>query len=243
MFSSEQIIGLLEWLARVRRKLLLLILLPAVAAAFFYFQAERLTALALVPLKGLELYFLTPVEALSARLKLAFFCGLLTALPMMAYLLFSVWARDIPRHTWRLLAFAVIPLALLFFYGGLVFGYLIILPAAVNFLIQSGREFMTPLISAGSYFSFLIFMTAGIGLIFELPLVLVLLGSFGIVSYKMLSRQRRMAIMLILIILAILTPTPDAFTLLLVSAPMVLLYEVSIWGVWLLERGRKKVKL
>lgn len=95
---------------------------------------------------------------------------------------------------------------------------------------------MKPVISGSSYISFCVLMLFTVGIIFELPFIMVMLYRLGIVKSGTLREKRKMAIIVVLIILAVLTPTPDAFTLLAISLPVILLYEVSIWWIFIMEK-------
>jgi sec-independent protein translocase protein TatC len=88
------------------------------------------------------------------------------------------------------------------------------------------------------YYSFVTRFTLGFGLAFELPVVVLALVRFGLITYKFMARTRPYAIVLIVIAAAIITPTPDILTLLAMSLPMCLLYESCIWIAWLMERRR-----
>lgn len=240
MVKSEQILGLLDWLHRFRRKLIFMALLPLLAAVAVYFYADWVIQLISRPIEGLSLYFMTPVEGFTARVKVALGGGLVLACPFLVYLGVSLFTTRASRRKKFLLYMVVVPAILILFGGGLVFGYFLVLPATIGFLVGCGNEFMEPMLMGSSYFSFVIILLLCIGLIFELPVVMILLSRIGLVKSDYLQKQRRVVIMLILVVTAVITPTPDAFTLLLVAVPLVILYELSIWCIYLLERFSHK---
>jgi sec-independent protein translocase protein TatC len=124
------------------------------------------------------------------------------------------------------------------FYGGCFFCYFLVLPVGINFLVTYGSENLQPMIGLTKYLTFCIGLIFGFGLIFELPLVLLILGRAGVVGYRGLAKNRKYALLINSIMSAVLTPTPDAYTMLLMMIPMQILYEVSIWLVRIF--GKKK---
>jgi sec-independent protein translocase protein TatC len=114
----------------------------------------------------------------------------------------------------------------------------LVLPVGINFLITYGSEDLQPMIGLAKYLTFCIGLTFAFGLIFELPLIMLILGRFGVIGYQGLARNRKYALLLNSIMSALLTPTPDAYTMLLMMAPMQVLYELSIWLVRIF--GKKK---
>lgn len=240
MFNSEQIVGVVNWLEKYRRKILWIILVPVVFIIAVFWKADLLITLVTQPLKGLPLHFMTPVDGFMAKMKIAFYGGIVLSLPVVAYLIVSLVAGRLAKKTRMLIYFLVIPFAILSFSGGMFFGYRLILPATIKFLLDCGNQFMEPMIMGSNYFSFIAFILLTIGIVFELPLILVVLSRIGIVSSRFLRDKQKIAIIAIITILAIITPTPDAITLSLISLPMIVLYEISIWWIYFLEKARKR---
>src|SRR5437870_5699475 len=119
------------------------------------------------------------------------------------------------------------------FLAGIAFGYFITLPYVLHFLISPGPLFMlqrdvTPMISVNEYFDLILLILLGIGLMFELPVLIFFLSLFGIVTPKFLWKNSKYAILVISVIAAIVTPTPDALTMLVFMAPMIGLYFLCI---------------
>ena len=101
---------------------------------------------------------------------------------------------------------------------------------------------MEPVLSANQYFSFIATLLFCVGLIFELPLILIALSRIGIITSNMLKKKRKVAILLSFISIALIAPALDAFTFILVTMPIIVLYELSIWSIVLLERNDKRKK-
>jgi sec-independent protein translocase protein TatC len=131
--------------------------------------------------------------------------------------------------------------ASIFFIAGGAFGYYVAFPSAVQFLLDMGKQF-EPVITIERYFSFLITVILGLGLMFEMPMVVLLLAAIGIVTPQYLLRQWRYAIVIIFIIAAIVTPTPDVVNLCIFAAPACALYFLGIAAAFLVAPKRPKAE-
>jgi len=120
------------------------------------------------------------------------------------------------------------------FSGGVLFAYFLVLPPAFGFFMEFSTDFLRPMLTLREYLSFATRLLLAFGVIFEIPVVIFFLSRIGVVSARTLSRQRKYAILIIFILAAILTPTPDAFTQMMMALPMIVLYEAGIlvarWG-------------
>jgi len=124
------------------------------------------------------------------------------------------------------------------FLVGMAFAYFVIIPMGYEYLIHFGNKEDLPLITLTEYFSLTMKIMLIAAIVFELPVVMVLLGRFGLVTHQLLSRYRRHAILVIAVVSSIATPSPDAVTLAAVMIPMYLLYELSIIGVRFTSKPR-----
>lgn len=161
------------------------------------------------------------------RLKVSMFAGLAMAVPVVLY---QFWMFVLPGLYEREIKY-LLPITVfgtLFFFGGASFCFFIVVPHAITFLTQFGTENVKPLIDVSDYFSFVFWLCIAFGAVFQLPIIAFFLGKVGLVTSRALSRGRRYAIVIILIVAALITPTPDAFSQLLLAIPLYLLYEVSI---------------
>jgi len=175
-----------------------------------------------------KLIFTHPAGYLYQVITLGLYLGIVIASP---YVLYQVWlfvAPGLYRNERKAVAGFVISSVGLFLCG-IVFAYYVILPYLLKFLVnfQTGGPF-TPLISVNEYFDLVLNVLLGVGIVFELPVLAFLLSLFGIVTPQFLWKNFRYAILIIAILAAIITPTPDAITMLVFMAPMVVLYFVSI---------------
>lgn len=237
MFESDQIVSAVRWLGQFRLRLILAACIPVIGAMSVLCISDWLIAIISDPLAGQPLYFLSPVEGFTAKLKLAVFGGIALAVPLEAYMAASMFTGKLSRDLLAKVRVVFIPCGTVCFAGGILFAYKLLLPATVGFLLSSGGEFMQPMIAGAQYVSFVAFFLLACGLVFELPLVLVGLSRIGLVTSKMLQRKRRVAILISFIAMAALTPSPDAFTLMASTVPVILLYEISIWWIRALEKA------
>jgi len=175
---------------------------------------------------GGSLIFTSVAEAFFTYMKVAFISGLILASPFVLYQIWAFVAPGLYRHEKKY----VVPFVLagsFFFAIGILFAYYVALPVGFKFLLGFATDFIKPLPSMKEYLSFSIKFLLAFGLVFEFPVVLVLLARIGVVDAKALARQRKYAILLIFIFAAIITP-PDIISQVIVALPMIGLYELSI---------------
>ncbi|WP_353125527.1 twin-arginine translocase subunit TatC [Parapedobacter pyrenivorans] len=162
------------------------------------------------------------------------------------YLLYEVWLfvkpalNDLERKS----ASGFVFYASLLFALGVLFGYFIVVPLAMNFLANySISTDISNTITIDNYLSFVATLTLGCGIVFELPMIIYILSKLGIMTPQFMRKSRQYAVVVILLIAAIITPTPDIITMLTVSFPMFLLYELSIIVASRVHRKRMKTDL
>lgn len=189
-----------------------------------------------MPADQQRLYFTGLTDKFFVYLQVSVLASLVLVSP---FVLYQIWKFVSPglKPTERKFVFPFVTFATLTFLIGLSFGYYFVLPYGYKFLIEFAGDSHQAMITLSDYFSLTLKMLFGIGLVFELPVVLILLGKIGIIDDKFLSRNRRFAFVAAAVVGAIITPSPDAFTMLLVAIPLYLLYEVSIVGVRLTARS------
>ena len=158
----------------------------------------------------------------------SFYVGLIVAAPYIIYELYRFISPGLYENE-RHYSTPLVVSAYVMFMVGILFSYFIVFPITFRFLANyQVEESVENLISLESYIDTLVFLSLAMGLVFEIPILSWLLGRLGILHREQMLKYRRHAIVIILVIAAIITPTSDAFTLAIVSAPMYLLYEVSI---------------
>jgi sec-independent protein translocase protein TatC len=222
----------------LRAHLLRIVIALAIGVGIaFYFTVPLMSYLAL-PVGGLDnLQAIRVTEEIGVYMRVALMCGIAIMLP---YIAFEIWLFAAPglRSREKKIGLIGIPLATLLFLGGMTFTYFILLPAALPFLggFTNIQQFWT----ASDYFGFVTGLMLWIGLFFEFPLVIYILSSIGFIQPRILAQHWRLAIVIIAIIAAAVTPTIDPITMGLVMVPMSLLYFVSIGLSYLAYAGRKR---
>jgi sec-independent protein translocase protein TatC len=176
-------------------------------------------------------------EAFFSIIKLTFYTSLFLSIPVIFY---QVWKSFSPLFRLKGLK-STLPIfltALFLFYLGAFFCYFATLPFGVQFLLGYQSAHIKAMISVGKYVSFCAVLIFGFGLTFELPLILALLSYIKVVNAAFLTRNRRYAILLIAIVAAVVTPTPDVFNMALMGVPLYLLFEIGVILVKMIERKR-----
>ena len=234
MLDREKLVEAFE---NLRTKLLRLTAALGVLTALGYWQAPLIAAILQRP-SALPLVYYAPGEAFVTNLKLGFFAALFVLAPVIFFLIWNSFALYVTPYS-RRYAVPVVAAASSLFIGGAYLCYALVLPFGLTFLIGFGDEVAEPQLSVDRYFSFVLMMSFAFGISFEMPLIMLMLGKAGIVTSWLLSRYRRYAILTIVTFAAIITPTTDAYTLALMSVPLIALYEVSIILVRFFGKGEE----
>lgn len=179
-------------------------------------------------------------EAFLSLLKLTLFASLFLSIPIIFYYL---WKAFSPLFRKRGLESSSVVLlsAIGLFYLGAFFCYFVTLPFGIHFLMGYQSATIKPMISVAKYISFCVGFIFAFGLVFELPLILALLSYIRVVNASFLTSNRRYAILIIAILSAVLTPTPDVFNMALMGGPLYVLFEIGVLLVKMIERKRRDV--
>ncbi len=180
-------------------------------------------------------------ESFLAMLKLTLYATLFLTMPLLFYQLWKAFSPLFQKKGLKSSP-SVLLAAIFLFYLGAFFCYFVTLPFGVQFLLGYQSATIKPMISVGKYVSFCTFFVFGFGLTFELPLILALLSYLRLVRASFLTRNRRYAILVIAIIAAVVTPTPDVFNMSLMGAPLYILFEIGIILVKIIERKRAEAE-
>jgi sec-independent protein translocase protein TatC len=235
-----------EHLQELRKRFLYSLVSVGVGFAACWYFAERIFALMQKPIVEAlgrhhfdqQLVYLSPTEPFNLYLKIGMLAGILLASPFLLYQLWMFVSPALYRHEKRFVVpFLISTVALLL--CGALFGYTTVYPAALEFLIGYGAQFR-PTISIGVYTDLFLTTILGLTFVFELPVVMGLLGVMGVVSANWLWRNLRYSILLIFIVAGIITPTSDILNMCIFAAPMVGLYLLSIVIVWAVDPRRRK---
>jgi sec-independent protein translocase protein TatC len=179
-------------------------------------------------------------DSITVSFSLAFYAGIVLSFPLLLYFLAEFVLPALTAVEKKFLLPAILVSFGLFLLGVLVC-YFWLLPKTILFFFRDTQSLgWVPAWTVQEYYSFVTRFTMGFGLSFELPVVVLALVKFGLVTYKFMARTRPYAVVVIFILASIITPTPDIFTLLAMGFPMVLLYESCIWIAWTMERRKSR---
>lgn len=240
--TSQGRMSFFDHLEELRRRILYA--LVGYVAAFFVcwtYWEPIYTALArpiTEVLNGEKLIYLNPTEPFTLSMKIGFIGAFFLAAP---WILWQIWLFISPglyRHEKRFALPFVIFSSVLFVSGGL-FGYFLAFPYTLKFLIGYAPNFK-PQVTISEYFDLASMVLIGLGIIFQLPVLIMVLSIFGLITPRFLWKNFQYAVLIIAIIAAVITPTTDIPTMLLFMAPMLLLYLIGIPIAWIFGRKRKK---
>ncbi len=229
---DENKLPLTSHLQELRKRLILSFIAVGVGFVICYAFADTLFDILAKPLMkimpaGGSLIFISVAEAFFTYMKVGFIAGIILASPFVLYQIWAFVAPGLYRHEKRYI-FPFVLGGSLFFALGVLFGYFVAIPVGFRFLLGYATDFIKPMPSMKEYLTFSIKFLLAFGLVFEFPVVLVLLARIGIVDSRMLAKQRRYAILLVFIVAAAVTPSPDLLTQVLTAIPLIGLYELSI---------------
>src|SRR5579862_4013239 len=233
--------GFLDHLEELRRRIVYSIISVAVGFCICWWKVERIYDYMQRPImdalkaNGMaeKLVYLNPTEPFNLYLKIAALAGLFLTSPFVLYQVWMFISPGLYRKEKKYVVPFMVSTITLFACGG-YFGYKIVYPAALNFLIAFGKQFQ-PMITIGEYTQLFLSIILGMGLIFEMPILIFFLALMGIVSAAFMWKHFRYAILIIFIIAAIVTPTPDIVNMCVFAAPMLVLYALSIGVAWLVH--------
>jgi len=207
-----------------------LALVAATAVSVLF--TSKIMALLIRPAGGLKPIFLRPTELFFTYFKVALVGGLVLALP---YIIFQILAFVAPamenpkeKRTFRNLVFVGTIPGTIFFLVGMAFCYTVMLPFALRYLSTFGSDIAEPAWTIAAYITFVLTFLVGVGLVFETPLVMFVATKLGLISTRQYLSYWRHAVVLIFVVAAVVTPTPDPLNMALVAAPLLLLYGLGI---------------
>jgi sec-independent protein translocase protein TatC len=240
--------GFLDHLEELRRRIVYSI--AAVAVGFFacWWKVEKIYDVMQRPImdalrnNGLaeKLVYLNPTEPFNLYLKIAALAGLFLTSPFVLYQVWMFISPGLYRNEKRYVVPFMVSTIALFSAGG-YFGFKIVYPAALNFLISFGKQFQ-PMITIKEYTELFLSIILGMGLIFEMPILVFFLALMGIVTAGWMWKNFRYSILIIFIIAAIVTPTTDILNMCIFAAPMIALYALSIGIAYLVHPKQRAAR-
>ncbi|MBU5677181.1 twin-arginine translocase subunit TatC [Alkaliphilus sp. MSJ-5] len=238
--TDDARLTLVEHLGELRKRLIISSIVIILGSLLCYNYIDIIIQLIVRPAEGLEFIYLSPPELFIAYVKISLVLGLFVASPIV---LFQIWMFIKPGlkvKERKYVLFAMF-MGIIFLLIGVSFAYFIIIPMTIKFFIKMSVDQIAPLFSFANYISFISSLLLSFGLVFELPLIIILLTQLGLVAPNTFKKYRKMVILGIFIVAAILTP-PDVVSQTMMAIPMLFLYEFSIIVSTIIYRKKKEEK-
>jgi sec-independent protein translocase protein TatC len=246
--DSMPTMGFLEHLEELRKRIVYSIVAVAVGFGACWWKVEKIYDIMQRPIMQVltkhhlsdKLVYLNPTEPFNLYLKIAALAGLFLTSPFVLYQVWMFISPGLYRHEKRYVVPFMVSTISLFLCGG-YFGYRIVYPRALDFLIGFGAQFQ-PMITIGEYTQLFLSIVLGMGLIFEMPILVFFLAFMGIMSPRFMVKNFRYSILVIFIVAAIVTPTPDIVNMCVFAAPMLALYALSIGVAWAVHPEQRQAR-
>jgi|ERR1035437_3728702 sec-independent protein translocase protein TatC len=222
--SSSERYTLTEHLKELRTRIIIILIAVVLCSLIAYLFIDKILGILTAP--GGKMIFIKPAEAFFARLKISMLAGGLISLPVILYQVWKFVNPGLFKMEKVYLSFAMI-FSYVLFLAGAAFAFYFVLPVGVKFLLGMGTQNIQPLISVSSYIDFLMIFIFAFGLIFQLPLVILVLAKMGIVSPKGLAKSRKYVLVGVFVLGAIFTP--DVFSQFMMAMSTYLLFEISVF--------------
>jgi len=226
--STDNRFTVLNHLLELRTRLIKCVIAVAITSIIAFIFYDWIFYILKLPAEDINLIYIEMTEMIGIIMKVCLAAGVMLAMPYLVYhgIMFVSPALT-PRE--KKYVYLILPWIALMFLGGVAFGYFILVPPATKFLISFGADIATPEIRVGNYIAVITRLLLAIGFVFEMPVITTFLARLGVLKPKWLADRRRTAIIVAFILAAIITPTFDPINQSLVAAPLIVLYEMSIW--------------
>jgi sec-independent protein translocase protein TatC len=226
---------ILEHLEELRIRIIKVIVALVLASIACYFFSDTLFRwvrwpldMATPPNQKINLNYLRIGESFTVRIKLALLAGIFLTIPVTVYQIWKFIMPGLYQHERQAVAPLVFWSSLLFLTGAALC-YFWVMPITIRFLLEIAPADVAPVLTINEYLNFVMWTTIAFGAVFQLPLVALFFGKLGVINWRMLARGRRYAIVIIAFVAAVVTPSVDAITMIMLGLPLYGLYEVSIW--------------
>lgn len=238
--------GFLEHLEELRKRIIWSAIPVVVGFFVCYAWHERIFSWMQKPITDallahhlpVQLVYTNPIDPFNLYIKISMLMGIFVASPFVLYQVWAFIAPGLYKRERRYVAPFMISTVGLFVTGGF-FAYKVVYPSALEFLVAYSAQF-TPMITINEYTQLFLTIVLGLGVVFEMPVLVFFLALFGILSADFMWRNFRYAIFIIFVIAAIITPTPDIMNMCLFAAPMIVLYTISIAVAYLVHPKQRK---
>jgi sec-independent protein translocase protein TatC len=228
MSERDKELSLVQHLGEFRNRLMVASIAVVIGTAIAFFFSVHIIRFLMLPAGVTRLIALSPTENFTTFMRVSLFSGIALAMPVILYEIYAYIDPALHPHE-RRFALRLGPFVLLLFVTGMAFCYFVLLPNAITFLINFGSEVIDNQLRASEYISFVTTFILGVGMVFEVPVIIYGLVRVRIVQRSWLTKQRRYVFLLAFVIGAVITPTPDPFNQTLVAVPMYLLWELGLF--------------
>ena len=227
MSDRDRELSLVQHLAEFRSRLMVACVAVVITTAISFLFTTDIIKILLVPAHVTKLVALSPTENFTTYFRVALFSGFALAMPVVLYELYAYIDPALHPHE-RKFALTLGPFVLLLFVSGMLFCYFVLLPNALQFLVNFGSEVIDNQLRASEYLSFVTLFILGMGVVFEMPVLIYALIRVGVVQRSWLAKRRRYVFLIVFVVAAVVTPTPDPFNQTIVAVPMYLLFELGL---------------
>ncbi|MBF0122608.1 MAG: twin-arginine translocase subunit TatC [Candidatus Omnitrophica bacterium] len=237
---ESQRLDFIGHLEEIRRRILFILAFFVIVCGLLFSQGYAMIAFLEEPAREFSkiFIFIDPTEAFAVYVKVVLLAAFMASFPVMVSQLWAFLSPVLSLSS-RKAILAWIFFSLVCFYGGITFAYTILLPAAIHFLIGFGEGIASPAITISRYISFVSMMLLAGGCIFQIPVIMGILTEAGVVDVRKFSGSRKHAILILVIVAAMISPTTDIVNLLLFAGPMIALYEAGILLSWMVGQRKK----
>lgn len=226
--ERDKELSLIQHIGELRDRLMKAAIALVITTAISFLFTTDIIKILLIPTGQERLVTLSPTENFTTYFRVALFSGIALAMPVILYEIYAYIDPALYPKERRFIRILGLPIIALFA-GGMAFCYFVMLPRAMEFLINFGGEVFDNQLRASEYLSFVTMFILGIGLMFEVPVIIYALVRVHVVDRAWLGKQRRYVVLVCFLLGALITPTPDPFNQALVAIPMYLLFEVGLF--------------
>ncbi len=237
---NEKTLALIDHISELRKRLIIIGFLILAGSLISYKYIQTIVDIIILPAENLEFIYLSPPELFMAYIKIALLMGVVVSLPLTLGQVWIFVKPGLKKKEKKYIIFSLL-MGLVFFGVGVVFAYFVIVPLTIKFFVQVQVDQITPLFSFENYIGFVLSLLLSFGLVFELPLLISLLSILGLIKTETLKKYRKVVIIVIFTLSAVLTP-PDVLSQVLMGVPMLGLFELGITSAARIEKIKEKKK-
>ena len=233
--------SVVDHLHELRKRIIICLIGVSCAAFLIYARVSYLIKILMIPIAkfNLSLVYFKLTEGFVTRMEISLIFALIVTSPIIVYEILAYIRVGLTKREKKFLYKNAFILSSLFILG-IAFAYIMILPHTLSFLISYGNTYLNPVLNGSTYFNFIGIFCLYTGIMFLIPYVLVILGKLSLISSKILRKKQIPVIFGVLVVEGVLLPAVDVLTFFVAAAPVLFMYEVSIWVIYFNERSRRR---